>query len=356
MATGFGYPYYHIHRVDLQSMLLDRALELGAVIRPGSTIVDYHNENGREVLTLKDGTKAIADLVVGADGIRGILNSFVLGAPVRSIATGDSAYRALLTAEQMSDPIFASLDLKNFASTWLGPERHVVGYYVRGGQYYNVVILVPDETDQEAESWKLPGNMEKLRSQFENWDPRLRKILEMVDHSFVWKLRDRPALTRWLHPEGNLVLLGDAAHPMLPYIAQGASSAVEDAAALATCLDFVSRERSVRAVLKVYEEIRIPRTLGMRESARANKEYFHLPDGKFPLFPMIYKMLTHQGPLQEARDAGLRNEAMTGETPNQLGDSKKMAIMYGYDVAEEVKKHFQAQDISKPLANGRGST
>src|SRR5271156_2717599 len=101
----------------------------------------------------------------------------------------------------------------------------------------------------------------------------------MVSESLVWRLRDRPAFKRWLHPEVSLVLLGDAAHPMLPYIAQGASSAIEDAAALATCLDFVDEKKGVRDVLKVYEELRIPRILRMRDSARANKDYFHLLDG-----------------------------------------------------------------------------
>lgn len=163
MKNKFGYPYYHIRRSDLQKMLLDRAIELGAVIHPGSTVADYKHENGKEVVRLKDGSTKFADLVVGADGIRGPLNSFVLGQPVTNIATDDSAYRALLTAEQMSDPDLADLNFEGFASIWLGPERYVVGYYVRNSQYYDVVILVPDADGESAESWKLPGDMTKLR-------------------------------------------------------------------------------------------------------------------------------------------------------------------------------------------------
>jgi salicylate hydroxylase len=159
----------------------------------------------------------------------------------------------------------------------MGPERHIVGYYVCGGSMYNLVILVPDEDG--VESWKTPGDMVKLREQSKDWDPRVRKILSMVSESLIWRLRDRQALEGWLNPERNLVLLGDAAHPMLPYIAQGASSAIEDAVALATCLDFVDGKKGIRDVLKVYEELRILRTLRMRDSARANEEYFHFPDG-----------------------------------------------------------------------------
>jgi len=109
-------------------------------------------------------------------------------------------------------------------------------------------------------------------------------MLSMIDPSVIWKLHDRPALLRWLHPEGNLILLGDSTHPMLPCIAQGASSAVEDAAALATCLEFITDDRDLRSVLGVYEKIRLPRTLRMRKSARANKDCFYLPDGE-----LLYK-------------------------------------------------------------------
>ena len=106
-------------------------------------------------------------------------------------------------------------------------------------------------------------------------------MLSKIEQSYVWKLRDRPELERWVHPKGNLVLLGDAAHPMLPYVAQGASSAVEDAAVLAECLEHVEPgTRDLRPVLQVYERIRKPRAFRMKEAARANRAHNHMPDGK----------------------------------------------------------------------------
>ncbi|KAF4626550.1 hypothetical protein G7Y89_g11615 [Cudoniella acicularis] len=122
-----------------------------------------------------------------------------------------------------------------------------------------------------------------------------------------------------------MVLLGDAAHPMLPYVAQGAASAIEDAAALAECLKFVSEERPLRSVLAEYEKIRIPRTFAMREAGRKNQKYFHLLDGEE----------------QQSRDAALAAEAETGETPNQLNDQSALKDMYGYDVVSKVQKIFQ---------------
>ncbi|KAF4636494.1 hypothetical protein G7Y89_g1585 [Cudoniella acicularis] len=179
---------------------------------------------------------------------------------ILSIATDESVYRALVPAAAVDIPEFESLELQKYATTWLGPERRIVAYYVCSGAFYNVAVLVPDEPGEK--SWKKLGDMQQLRKQFEAWDPRIQQLLAMIDESYVWKLRDRPSLKKWVHDEGNLVLLGDSAHPMLPYIAQGAASAVEDAVALATCLEFVVEgKRDLRSVLKVYEALRVPRTV-----------------------------------------------------------------------------------------------
>lgn len=290
MKNSYGSEYFHIHRNDLHRMLLGRARELGVTVFIGKTVVSYEylqSGSKRDQVTLKDGSKHVADLIIAADGIRSTLSSYVVGEPVQSSPTGDSAYRALLTKEQMAHPELADLELSTYATSWIGPNRHIVGYYVSGGDYYNLVVIVPDEQAGE-ESWKLRGDMGKLRSQFEDWDPRIRLMLSMIDKSFIWKLRDRPALKRWVHPRGNLVLLGDAAHPMLPYIAQGAASAAEDAVALVACLKYATKQGSIRDVLKVYEALRLPRTQAMRDKAQANREYYHYPDGEHPTsFPHV---------------------------------------------------------------------
>jgi salicylate hydroxylase len=286
MERTFGERYYHIHRADLHCMLAERAKELGVVVKVSKRVLGYkfdeRNREGDDVrkkeVLIMEGDEVRCDLVVAADGNRSTLNEFVNGEKVKSIPTGDSAYRALLTAEQVADPAFDEWELGKGGISWIGPGRHIVGYYVRKRQFYNLVVLVPDEEGEE--SWKMPGNVESLRKQFMDWDPRIQRILSMVKESYVWKLRDRPALKTWLHPQGNLVLVGDSAHPMLPYIGQGASSAVEDAAALAACLKHVSNARSVRECLTVYESMRLPRTRWMRNASRRNRDYFHMPDGE----------------------------------------------------------------------------
>ena len=286
----YGVPYYQIHRADLHAMLLARAKELGANVHTHSVVEKYEcgTKERRDSVTTTDGRRFEADLIVAADGCKSILANIVLGEKRPATPTGDSAYRALLTREQISDPDLADLQLEQGSVVWMGPDSHVVGYLVRGGENYNLVIIVPDsEEETKEESWKLPGDMQRLRNFFRNWDWRLRKILNKIESSYIWNLRDRPALERWLHPHGNLVLLGDSAHPMLPYVAQGASSAAEDAAALAECLTFINEQRSLRDVLEVYQRLRIPRALGMRNAARSNRDFFQMPDGL--IFRLVQK-------------------------------------------------------------------
>ena len=282
MENLFGVPYYHVHRPDLIQMLHDRALELGVVVKSHCSVIGYTHDaaTSLEQVQTQNGELYTADLLVAADGIRSIFNGIVLGSPVPSVPTGDSAYRGLLTAEQMSDRAFADLDVRPNSTSWFGPNSHVVMYFVRSAELYNVVIIVPDEEGEE--SWKVKGDMEKLRKRFHDWDPRLRRLLDLIPESYVWKLRDRPALDRWLHKEGNVVLLGDAAHPTLPYIAQGAASACEDAAVLVECLEYAkAKGPGLRPALEVYQRLRIPRAHKMREMARHNQAYFHLPDGEY---------------------------------------------------------------------------
>jgi salicylate hydroxylase len=152
MEKTFGYPYYHIHRADLQKMLYEKGVELGIIVSPGRTVWEYRFEDGKNRVFFEGGDSAEADLVIGADGVRGVMSRYVLGKPVTNLTTGDSAYRALLTAEQMSGPDLQSLGLKGRGTTWMGPEHHIVGYYVCGGSMYNLVILVPDEDG--VESWR----------------------------------------------------------------------------------------------------------------------------------------------------------------------------------------------------------
>jgi len=219
-------------------------------------------------------------------------------------------------------------------TAWVGPHRHVVGYCIRARKEYNLVLVHPD--DGSVESWEAEGSAEKMRRDFEDFEPRVRKLLSLVPSTLKWKLVDRAPLDNWIDQSGTVVLMGDAAHPMLPYRAQGAAMAIEDAAVLGNLLSKVSSRDELKPLLRGFFDLRHPRTSMVQSSARLNQKIFHLPDG----------------PEQEERDRKMRaamqteleaiekgSERLLWEgSPNQLADRAKNIELYGYDADREAEQ------------------
>jgi len=158
------------------------------------------------------------------------------------------------------------------ASRWFSG-RHFVHYYVQEERLLNWVALVEHDTWQR-ESWTDRGEVADALAAYEGWHPQIRRIVESVDETFVWALFDRAPLERW--SSGRVTLLGDACHPMLPFMAQGAAQAIEDGAALAACL---AGTPDVEAAFRRYEAVRLPRASKIQSLSAQNKVRFHLPDG-----------------------------------------------------------------------------
>lgn len=352
---AFGAPYYHIHRADFHKLLYDLAGP-SMTLRLNSTVVGCDPE--APSLTLASGETVHGDLVIGADGVKSYIQQVVLGQVNPAEATGDAAYRALIPTQLMlSDP-----DLKPFVDTpemtgWMGPGRHIMAYNVRAKQEFNLVMLHPD--DGSVESWTAEGSAEKMRADFADFEPRVQKMLALVKSTLKWRLMDRKPLATWVHPAGRVVLLGDACHPMLPYRAQGAAMAIEDAAVLGNLLAHVDSRAQLAPLLRAYEALRLPRTAETQGASRLNQVIFHLPDG----------------PEQAARDtamraaaeaelaalarvrAGLPVEELAMEgNPNQWADRRKNEIQFGYDadaVAEAWWRDVGAREVG-PLAADKG--
>ncbi|MDH6448383.1 MULTISPECIES: FAD-dependent monooxygenase [unclassified Streptomyces] len=262
----FGAPYLQVHRADLQ-----RAL--AAAVPPGSlrlatpvTGIDQDDKAAR--VTTASGERLDADLVVAADGIRSAARQWLFGAD-EAVFSHTAAYRALLPAAEVAD-----LDLPQYAG-WLGPGGHVVHYWLRRGELLNVVaVFVTDRAAQE--SWTAqaePG--EQLRT-FAGWDPRLLTVLDRAGQVFRYGIHTRAPLPRW--HVGRVTLLGDSAHAMVPFQAQGAAQAVMDAAVLGDCLTD-ARADEVPEALDRYVRRRVPAATAVQAgSARAGHDY-HLPDG-----------------------------------------------------------------------------
>ena len=232
---------YGMHRADFVN-LLAAALPSG-VVHTGHRGVGLEQDTGEARVTFADGTVATADIVIGADGMHSALRPFAapnLAAGVFRIV----AYRGLVPRERVPDwPIDAW-------QMWLGHHKHFLAFPVRAGQLINFVGFVPADHEMRK-SWSAPGDPDALRAEFAGWDPKIEGLLQQVPLTFRTALYDREPLPIWT--KGRLTLLGDAAHPMLPHLGQGANQSIEDGMALATILAGATRRDRARGVARVRE-------------------------------------------------------------------------------------------------------
>lgn len=262
----WGAPYLQVHRADLLAALRDAAEAAGARLRLGARAVGATDG----ALLLEEGAEE-ADVVIAADGVRSTLRAALFG-PVAPRFLGHVAWRATVPAE--AAPGWA----KPEATVWAGAGRHLVTYPLRGGALVNVVAVVErdawDGEGRTAESWSAAGDPEEMRAAFAGW--AAAPLLAAVERCFLWGLFDRPPPPSW--SRGRTALLGDACHPMLPFMAQGAVQAIEDGAALARLLRGAGVE-GVEAALAAYEAARRGRAEAVQARARANAGLFHQPPG-----------------------------------------------------------------------------
>jgi len=278
MEEMYGSPYYNIHRADFHRLLLDLATGV-SMLKLDSTVVKIDPSPPHPSITLSTGEVMSADLIIGCDGVKSLVRDLVVGEPTKAVATGDAAYRAIIpTSEMLKEPALKVLVENPEMTGWMGPGRHIIGYNIRAKREYNLVMVHPD--DGSVESWTAEGSADKMRADFKGWEPKITKLLSMVPSTLKWKLMDRQPLPTWIHPEGRVVLLGDSCHPMLPYRAQGAAMAVEDAAVLGNLLSRLSHPAELSPLLRGYEVLRYSRTAETQKSSRLNQHIFHLPDGQ----------------------------------------------------------------------------
>jgi salicylate hydroxylase len=264
---AYGAPYYHFHRADLLSVLT-AALPVER-LHGGRRCIDVVQTAAGARTIFDDGSVVDSDVVVGADGIHSMVRKALFG-DERPRFSGNVAYRGLAPAERL-----AHLNLKRQTTNWMGPGGHVVHYFVSGGRYMNFVA-VTEQDNWDRESWNDRGDIAEAKRYYSGWHPQVHEILGAVDETFKWALFDRTPLASW--SVGRVTLLGDACHPMLPYLAQGAAQSIEDGATLAVCL--AGRGPSeVEDALATYETWRKPRTAAVQLAARGNSTTFHLPDG-----------------------------------------------------------------------------
>jgi salicylate hydroxylase len=331
IAERYHAPFWGMHRVDLQRAMAARCKELGVVLKLNSKAISVDFDKAE--VTIEGGETVKGDVVLCTDGLWSAIRSQFLGKPSPAILTGDLAYRIVIQTADLSGP--DAPELKKFiedsmVNFWIGPGTHVVAYTMRAGSVYNIVLLCPD--DLPLSVTKTAGDLNEMKSLFVGWDPILRKFLNQVRGVAKWKLMWLDTLPEWANSKGTFLMAGDCCHPMLPYLAQGANSSLEDGAVLGYLLGKVSAEKKEEQLPKVadlYQKLRKERGETIQKETFKQREDFHMPDGS----------------AQEKRDelmTGMLGGELKADFPSRWTCPRVQRWLYGYDAYKEVEEGFNA--------------
>jgi salicylate hydroxylase len=274
-------------------------------------------------IQLSTGKWIHGDLVIAADGIRSTIRGQIARSHDhidKASPTGDSAYRILIPREKLEhDQNALKLLEQNIGMRWMGPGGHVMAYPIKNNQVYNMVLLHPQKPNQtDVESWTIKGDKKEMMKFYEHWNPLLKSLLSYVPDGEVmeWTLNSHAPLPSW--HQNKVMLIGDAVHPMLPYVAQGAAQAIEDAGAIVAAL---TQTDDVELAIAVYEQVRKDRGETVQSSAAQVRKALHLPDG----------------PEQQARDKKIRAASQgVGKNPDLWADTGFQEFVWGTDIMKIV--------------------
>lgn len=263
-ARQFEYPYAVIYRPDLHKVLIDACRSQAAVeLRTGAQVTGHIDHGDRITLDLRDGETLQGAALIGADGLWSQVRRHVIGDGEPRVS-GHIAYRAVLHADQVPD-----INRSDAVVLWAGPRTHLVHYPLHRGEIYNLVAVFHSERYEEG--WDVFGDTGELTERFAGQHAGVRDMLDKIDAWRMWVLCDREPARRW--SSGRVTLLGDAAHPMLQYLAQGACMALEDAVCLAACVSEHGDDH--RRAFEVYQSRRYLRTARVQLTARLYGDVYH---------------------------------------------------------------------------------
>ncbi|TDZ51650.1 FAD-dependent monooxygenase OpS4 [Colletotrichum trifolii] len=336
IQSRYRHPFWGLHRVELQRALVDRCEALGVVIRLSSRARNVDFDRAEVTIENDDAstTTVSGDVVVCSDGMWSAIRAQFLGRPSPPALTGDLAFRIAIPIDSLKGPHKEELEAFIKSETvhfWIGPESHGVSYTVKQGKMLNLGLLSPDNLPEG--STKVVGDVEEMRSLFFNWDPLLRKLLDQVESVHKWKLCWIEPLEHWARPDGTFFMAGDCCHPMLPYLAQGANSSLEDGAVLGYVLGKVATRQSkatqLPAAAEMYQQLRKGRGQRIVMESFRQRDDFHMPDG----------------PDQERRDGIMTTSLADGKGPQPGFPSRWtcpeiQGFLYSYDAYAEAKRAY----------------
>ncbi len=262
----FGAPHWTAHRGDFHTVLLDAVRKADPdAIRAGNACVGYEQTGRHATIRLANGETATGDILIGADGVHSQIRQQMFG-DGRAMFTGIMAWRGLVPMERLPEH-----QRRLVGNTWLGVGGHCVTYPLRRGEILNFVGLI-ERDDWRVESWTVAGTTEECLRDLAPWHEDIKTIARNIDTPYKWALLGREPLDHFA--EGRVCVMGDAAHPTLPFLAQGANMALEDAIIIARCLDTFD---DIPEALRHYEQARLERTAAIVRGSSDNTTRFHNP-------------------------------------------------------------------------------
>ncbi|KAJ7245908.1 hypothetical protein B0H12DRAFT_1127123 [Mycena haematopus] len=336
VAARYGQPHCVAHRSALASALYEgcKAAAPRVTIHFRATIVGVDLDNTRIRVKEREeegeGHWIDADLILGADGVKSIVRKSMLAkheedGDVRD--TGQAAYRIMLHRDQLAhDPELSAFLESNTTFRWIGAKRHIIAYPISRNTIFNISTAQPDVNfaAEPTATWTTRADKQAMLAVYSDFCPLVVRMLELVPEGEVceWKLRVHHPLRTWV--EGSVAVLGDACHPTLPHLNQGAAQAIEDGAVLGVVLSKITDKRDVHAALLVYERLRKARTEHLVEEAAASGRALHLTDPE----------------AQAARDEAFRKVKHGGPNPDRAVDRAVQDFVYGHDCVRDAEERF----------------
>ncbi|GKZ26431.1 hypothetical protein AbraIFM66951_004935 [Aspergillus brasiliensis] len=333
----YGIPYFVVHRVDLHHMLAEAAQREGAIIELGREVTSVRGTPEKAFVQLIDGEEWAADVVLAADGERSRVRTSVLGQEFPWKDSGDHVFRATVPLQALEGDEQLRR-LTRGVNWWVGPEGNALTYPLKRGRLLNIVITHVHPRDARVEFAPAPISPTEVIHAFNGWDPLLHRLLTLTTTCARWTLLHTDIASHWTGETGNIALMGDAAHAILPYLAQGAALAFEDAATLNVLFSNMGHKSQIPDILTIFETIRKPRAIEMQRRVSMARDIWSMPDG----------------PRQCERDRQLREHEPYDGYPNVLADPVLTQFMFGYDAFEVARAAWRKFEKGE-FPNTRGT-
>ncbi|KAF4547700.1 FAD-binding domain-containing protein 8 [Elsinoe fawcettii] len=321
MPKRYGAPYWQVYRPDYHKVLFQAAEQRGITLLKGQPVKRFQPEVPSVVT--EAGREFGCDLIVAADGVKSLARQTITKGSEPS-ETGDTCFRVVVPRDKLlADPLLAPLSTNPNFEQFLGPNHHIIGYNMQKEKTFNLLMVIPD--DKKMKGYKVPATASEVKAAYRGWNPMVQKLLSFLpDDVEKWRLIDLKPIDDWVHPSGKMVLIGDAVHATLPYLAQGAAMAIEDGATLGWILSHITSKQELPELLDFFCQVRRPRVHSVQRGSWTNRFFIHMEDA----------------PSLQMREEIFGAGDYPG-SPNLMGNTLFQDYLYGFDALKVVESEWR---------------